>query len=269
MHGHARSTISAPRLSDSIAPPRAVIDSDVIFSRVLHDLFGRLATGPRLFTLIWSEELLAEARSALVRRKPVSVEVADRWVGYLSSSFPEERVDLARDDLAAAASPATTDPDDAHVCALAIAGRAELLITADPGLPRRRAPARRGNGPHARCNPHQHPRSTRGSGARSPRCASRGVGRRTTGRGASGRHQTRRRGHVRGADTRIAGHLSALRPVPDVRTRLWALHWLTVVVAFASTRRLISGLLAAASLAGKFFHVRTSDVFASRRLLAG
>ena len=146
MHGHARSTISAPRLSDSIAPPRAVIDSDVIFSRVLHDLFGRLATGPRLFTLIWSEELLAEARSALVRRKPVSVEVADRWVGYLSSSFPEERVDLARDDLAAAASPATTDPDDAHVCALAIAGRAELRITADPGLPRRRAPARRGNG---------------------------------------------------------------------------------------------------------------------------
>jgi predicted nucleic acid-binding protein len=123
--------ISAPRLSDSIAPPRAVLDSDVIFSRVLHDLFGRLATGPRLFTLIWSEELLAEARSALMRRKPVSAEVADRWVGYLSSSFPAEQVDLHGRDVAAV--PATTDPDDAHVCALAIAGRAELLITADRG----------------------------------------------------------------------------------------------------------------------------------------
>jgi predicted nucleic acid-binding protein len=120
-------------LSDSIAPPRAVLDSDVIFSRVLHDLFGRLATGPRLFTLIWSEELLAEARSALIRRKPVSAEVADRWVGYLSSSFPAEQVDLRGRDVAAATPAATTDPDDAHVCTLAIAGRAELLITADRG----------------------------------------------------------------------------------------------------------------------------------------
>lgn len=120
-------------MSDRIGPPRAVLDSDVIFSRVLHDLFGRLATGPRLFTLIWSEELLAEARSALMRRKPVSGEVADRWVGYLSSSFPAEQVDLHGRDVAAAVSAATTDPDDAHVCALAIAGRAELLITADRG----------------------------------------------------------------------------------------------------------------------------------------
>lgn len=73
-----RPTISAPRLSDSGTPPRAVLDCDVIFSRVLHDLFGRLATAPRLFPLIWSDELLAEARSALMRRKPMSAEVADR-----------------------------------------------------------------------------------------------------------------------------------------------------------------------------------------------
>jgi predicted nucleic acid-binding protein len=125
--------MSAPRLSDSVAPPRAVLDSDVIFSRVLHDLFGRLATGPRLFTLIGSDELLAEARSALMRRKPMSAEVADRWVGYLSSSFPAQRVDLHGRDVAPAVSAATTDPDDAHVCALAIAGHAKLLITADRG----------------------------------------------------------------------------------------------------------------------------------------
>jgi predicted nucleic acid-binding protein len=125
--------MSAPRLSDSAAPPRAVLDSDVIFSRVLHDLFGRLATGPRLFTLIWSDELLAEARSALMRRKPMSAEVADRWVGYLSSSFPAQRVSLHGRDVAGAVSAATTDPDDAHVCALAIAGHAKLLITADRG----------------------------------------------------------------------------------------------------------------------------------------
>lgn len=68
--------------------PRAVLDSDVIFSRVLHELFGRLATGPRLLTLIWSDELLAEAQSALVRRKPTTEQAADRWVGFLANAFP-------------------------------------------------------------------------------------------------------------------------------------------------------------------------------------
>lgn len=120
-------------MSDRIALPRAVLDSDVIFSRVLQELLGRLATGPRLFTLIWSDELLAEVRSAPMRRKPVSAEIADRWVGYLSGSFPAERIDLRGRKLTPAVSTATTDPDDVHVCALAIAGRAELLITADRG----------------------------------------------------------------------------------------------------------------------------------------
>lgn len=57
--------------------PRAVLDADVIFSRVLHELMGRLATGARLFDLVWSEELLDEAKSSLIERKGLSTEAAE------------------------------------------------------------------------------------------------------------------------------------------------------------------------------------------------
>jgi hypothetical protein len=48
-------------LSDDARLPRAVLDTDVIYSRVLHELIGRLAYQERLLTLIWSDELLNEA----------------------------------------------------------------------------------------------------------------------------------------------------------------------------------------------------------------
>jgi hypothetical protein len=43
--------------------PHAVLDSDIIFSRVLYELMGRVAAGLRLLDLVWSDELLAR-RSA-------------------------------------------------------------------------------------------------------------------------------------------------------------------------------------------------------------
>ena len=84
----------ARRSSDPWAPPRAVLDADVIFSRVLHELFGRLASELQLLTLIWSDQLLDEAAAALVARKPTTPEVAARWVGYLRDVFPDGRVQL-------------------------------------------------------------------------------------------------------------------------------------------------------------------------------
>lgn len=112
---------------------RAVLDADVIFSRVLHELIGRLAVGPRLFDLVWSDQLIEEARSALVSQKGIPGDAAEAWVGHMRREFPHGRVDpvLVPDDLDLAA--LTRDPGDHHVCALAIAGDAELLFTFDRG----------------------------------------------------------------------------------------------------------------------------------------
>jgi predicted nucleic acid-binding protein len=115
------------------ALPRSVLDSDVIYSRVLHELMGRLAHDARLFDLIWSDELIAEARRVLIEYKGLDVPVAERWVGYMRTAFPAGRVDPralpAEVDLANF----TRDPEDEFVCALAIAGRARLLFTFDRG----------------------------------------------------------------------------------------------------------------------------------------
>jgi predicted nucleic acid-binding protein len=117
-------------------PPRAVLDTDVIFSRVLYEPLGRLALQQRLLTLIWSDELLAEAERVLTARKPLPAAVAAQWVGYLREAFPEERVDLGAAGAGVDLGSLTSDQDDEHVCALALTGDAELLLTFDHGYER-------------------------------------------------------------------------------------------------------------------------------------
>ncbi|MBA3865556.1 MAG: hypothetical protein H0X42_04290 [Solirubrobacterales bacterium] len=72
--------------------PSAVLDADVIFSRVLHELMGRLAAGARLFDLVWSEELLGEAESSLIDREGLASGVAETWVGHMRREFPGGRL---------------------------------------------------------------------------------------------------------------------------------------------------------------------------------
>jgi predicted nucleic acid-binding protein len=120
-------------LSDTERVSRAVLDADILFSRVLHDLFGRLALSLELFDLLWSDELLAEARRKLIEEKALSAEAAERWVGYLADSFPAGRVEIADAPAGLDSAELTADPDDHHVCMLAMAGHADYLITRDQG----------------------------------------------------------------------------------------------------------------------------------------
>lgn len=113
--------------------PRAVLDADIIYSRVLHELMGRLATEARLFDLIWSEDLLVEARKSLIHGKGLTVEIADTWVGHMRREFPDGCVDPSSVAVEADLGSLTEDPNDLHVCALAIAGEADLLFTFDRG----------------------------------------------------------------------------------------------------------------------------------------
>ena len=120
-------------MSDDARPPRAVLDTDVIYSRVLHELIGRLAHQERLLTLIWSEELLNEAKRILVERKPVPEQAAERWVDYMRQAFPDQRIQIDQLPPEVDLTTLTADPGDHHICALAIAGHADLLITLDQG----------------------------------------------------------------------------------------------------------------------------------------
>jgi predicted nucleic acid-binding protein len=116
-----------------VSVPRAVLDADVIFSRVLHELMGRLAAGVRLFDLVWSEELLGEAKSSLMERKGLTAEVAETWVDHMRREFPDGCVDISAVPGDLDLGSMTRYPGDTHVCALAIAGSADLLFTFDRG----------------------------------------------------------------------------------------------------------------------------------------
>ncbi len=114
-------------------PPRAVLDTDIIYSRVLHELLGRVADELRLFDIFWSEELLAEATDALIEKKGLAGEVARRWVEHLPRNFPAGRTDLSEVPSATDLSGLTTDPADHHVCALAVVSNADYLFSHDRG----------------------------------------------------------------------------------------------------------------------------------------
>ncbi len=116
--------------------PRAVLDSNVIFSRVLHELFGRAAREARLFDLLGSDELLAEAKRTLIEGKPMPPAAAERRVSYLRDAFPDGRTEIAHRLQEVDLRTLTRDPDDEHVCALALAGAAQLLISFDDGYVR-------------------------------------------------------------------------------------------------------------------------------------
>lgn len=67
---------------------------------------------------------MAEARRALIEKKGLSEDAAARWVGYLSQNFPDGEGDLAGVATGVDLSALTDDPDDHHVCHLAIASGA-------------------------------------------------------------------------------------------------------------------------------------------------
>lgn len=113
--------------------PRAVLDSDIIFSRVLHELMGRVGQRLGLLDLVWSEELLAEARRSLVENKGLSDNAAARWVGYLPQNFPDGETVLAGAAASVDLGALTDDPGDHHVCRLAITSGAAYLFTHDRG----------------------------------------------------------------------------------------------------------------------------------------
>jgi excisionase family DNA binding protein len=78
----------------------------------------------RELTAQWSRDLDAMGLTA---------DAAQRWVNHLPENFPDGRVQIAQVLASTDFSSLTTDPEDHHVCALAIASRARYLFTHDRG----------------------------------------------------------------------------------------------------------------------------------------
>jgi hypothetical protein len=101
-------------------PPTVVLDTNVVFSRVLHELLGRAGNTGGLLELIWSEELVAETTRVLIEEKGLDRERAEVWAGLMADVFPAGRVDISEIPPGLDLSTLTSDDDDQHICALAV-----------------------------------------------------------------------------------------------------------------------------------------------------
>jgi predicted nucleic acid-binding protein len=111
--------------------PKAVLDTNVVFSRVLHELLGRAADTGGLLELIWSDELIRETTRVLVEEKGLDRVRAEVWAGLMANAFPAGRVDISQIPSDLDLSALTSDEDDQHICALAVAGGADHILTFD------------------------------------------------------------------------------------------------------------------------------------------
>jgi predicted nucleic acid-binding protein len=112
-------------------PPKSVLDTNVIFSRVLHELLGRAANTGGLLELIWSDELVRETTRVLIEDKGLDRDRAEVWAGLMANVFPAGRVDISRVPSDLDLSTLTSDEGDHHICALAVAGDADYILTFD------------------------------------------------------------------------------------------------------------------------------------------
>ena len=107
----------------------AVLDTCVLYPATLRDVLLSLAEAG-LYRPLWTEDILAELRSALVRRPgPGSVEErreqVDRLLAQMRGAFEDAMV-TGHDPLVATM---TNDPKDRHVLAAGVRGSAAAIVT--------------------------------------------------------------------------------------------------------------------------------------------
>ena len=105
----------------------------VLDANVLHPAFVRSAllwfADERLFQPLWSDRLLAEWRRSVQRRFPeVTDDQLDKLQGSMTSAFPDAEVTGYEPFVGSIELP---DPDDRHVVAAALVGKASGIVTAN------------------------------------------------------------------------------------------------------------------------------------------
>ncbi|PWE33990.1 PIN domain-containing protein [Maritimibacter sp. 55A14] len=104
---------------------RVLLDACVLYPTVMREvLLGAAAAG--FFTPLWSPRILEEWARATAKLGPEGMAVARAEIAVLRDRWPDAEV-TPQDGAALGLS--LPDPDDIHVLAAAIAGRAEILCT--------------------------------------------------------------------------------------------------------------------------------------------
>ncbi|WP_022708379.1 RSP_2648 family PIN domain-containing protein [Paracoccus zeaxanthinifaciens] len=106
---------------------RALLDANVLFPTILREILTDLAA-EGLYVPMWSDRILGEWSRAALRVGPVAAQIAGAEIALLRERFPDavqpDNGDRAIDlDL--------PDPADRHVVEAALAGRADLIVTAN------------------------------------------------------------------------------------------------------------------------------------------
>lgn len=108
---------------------RVLIDACVLYPTVLrHLVLGVAATGR--FSPLWSPRILAEWAHAAARLGAGGALIAEGEIAVFRMRWPDAEVTASAVAVAEAAFDTDLpDPDDAHVLAAALAGRAECVLT--------------------------------------------------------------------------------------------------------------------------------------------
>jgi predicted nucleic acid-binding protein len=113
-----------------VAPTRVFVDANVLYSRTLRDWLAllRLRSSGEIYTVYWSEDVLAEAIYRLRRNHPEwDGRTITRIRDLIAKTFEGGRVD----DFVVDGSFPAKDADDQHVHAAAVACSAEIIVTCD------------------------------------------------------------------------------------------------------------------------------------------
>ena len=104
-----------------------VLDACVLANGRVCDLYLRLAEVPRLYTPLWSAEILEEVfRTQTTKlKRPYPVELANYWREEVTRAFPESCIT----DWEALLPSMTNDAKDRHVLAAAVKAKAGVIVT--------------------------------------------------------------------------------------------------------------------------------------------
>jgi predicted nucleic acid-binding protein len=102
----------------------AVLDACVLFSAALRDTLLR-AANVGLYRIQWSDEILDEVRRNLISDRNIPPEKVQRLIDMMRKHFPEASVTHHTSLIGVM----PNDPKDRHVLAVAIACRAQVIVT--------------------------------------------------------------------------------------------------------------------------------------------